>query len=61
MRHIIPTANGAKELFPELPSQQLRYYADILEEATSTDDSAEKPKLDEIQHNGKTQYEEYKG
>lgn len=64
---IIPTVNnGVKETFPTLPSDQLRYYVDILEEAACAEEAEEQdptklPEIDEIKHSGKGGYTEYKG
>ena len=62
MRIIPTTTSNTPENYPTLPSESLRYYADILEEATKskTDDSPSQDKIEEIEHGSKGGYTEYK-
>ena len=65
MRVIPQFTEGTKEVFNKLGSEQMRYYADILEEATKCTEedemtNAKKPDIEELKHNSKGEYKDYK-
>ena len=58
--YVLPSA--PKDYRPDLPtsSTTMRYYADILAEAEKCDSEPKKEKMDEIKHDSKAKYTEYK-